>query len=172
VDPLRDIGITDKLGRRVLVGRVDHLADWPTIAPHACKRFTFLLLNDDDAPTDDELTVLAEDLVARSCVYFLAWGPGCSRAETLFDGVVIQRWFVDAGREIAGDHPIIPTTSHQDEPLREAIWCFLNMTQPDDSLAEGVNTAIALVRGSAALLQEALDAFASDLDNDPDVFAD
>lgn len=171
MDSLRDINITDKLGRRVLVGRVDHLADWTRIAPHAGRRFTFLLLND-DTPTDGELTALAEDLIARGCVYFLAWGPGCSRAETLFDGVVIQRWFVDAGREITDDHPIIPTTSHQDDSLREAIWCFLNMSQPDDSLPEGVASAIALVRGSAALLQEALDALASDLDGDPDIFPD
>lgn len=169
MDPLRDIGVIDKLGRPVLVGRVDQLDEWPSIATEPGKRFVFLLVTDGEAPSVDQCSLLADDLLDRGCAYFSSWGPGCELAHDVLDESIVWRE-VDAGREITNNSPLIMTDWHSKWTLRETIWFFMRHTKPDESMEEGVDTSVALVCGSPELFDKVVATFRDDLDDDPDIF--
>lgn len=161
MEPLLDLKIRDRFGRRVFFGHVDRLGAWPEIAPAPTpgKGFAFLLLNGEQAQSVHEFAALADDLIDRGCVWFSAWGPGCELAHDVFDESA-------AGRGLRGetsdlnDVPDVMSTLHDQDSLEDVIWFFLQCTRLLPPRDEGVDTSIVLACGDFPLCESALVALA------------
>ena len=72
-----------------------------------------------DAPvTDAWRKTVADWLIDRGCLYFVAWGVACGRWEYDVDTALLQRF--DYGE--VPDADFVMTSSHDDEPLSDALW--------------------------------------------------
>jgi hypothetical protein len=101
-------------------------------------------------PTET-ISRIAERLLASGLIYVCVWGPDCERVHDIFDEVHI------------GDGTVEPSftlmsTWHDDEPLEEAIWFFIQSAFPLDT--EIANTSyVAISVGNpdwAATVDQAL----------------
>jgi hypothetical protein len=110
---VRHVGVERPGGRELLVARLARPDAWPDQLELPTERFTLFLALDARQWDDYDLTVLARRAFRQGLAYFVAWGPGSTRAEIVFD-------LVDEWRRPPGDEPI-PTTSIADE-LDEALW--------------------------------------------------
>ena len=84
--------------------------------------FSCLLVLDASDIPDEVISRATGVLLDRGAVALCAWGPDCSKVETLFDTVCVDR-------ELAGtlDY-LVTTTSHEDETLDDALWFLLCCT--------------------------------------------
>lgn len=82
-----------------------------------------------DASKIDSKTIgdAADRILAGGLVYLCAWGSDCERVHDIFDESAL-----DINDELTGDD-VIMTTSHKDEPLREAVWYFVHAAFPTES---------------------------------------
>jgi hypothetical protein len=74
----------------------------------------------------DTIARVAKRLLVSGLIYVCVWGPGCKRVHDIFDDVH------------AGDGSIEPSftlmsTWHNDEPLEEALWFFIQCAFPLDT---------------------------------------
>jgi hypothetical protein len=80
----------------------------------------------------EEVARAAERLLAAGLIYVCVWGPDCERVHDIFDEVHV------------GDGTVEPeftwmSTWHDDEPLEEAIWYFLQCASPPDGEMDGMS---------------------------------
>ena len=134
---LERIGSDDVSGRSLFVLDCSDPAD---VAPaiDVEGRFICLLAWDAGAAAEAEISQVAERLLAAGCVYICTWGRGCDRVHDIFDQADLAR---------APDGPWAMSTSHDDEPLDEAIWFFLFNAYPDPSLADRCLSAVGVSIG-------------------------
>jgi len=102
-------------------------------SPH----FGCLLVWDASSSTTEDVVALVEPLIEAGCVYFCCWGPECERVHDIIDECDP---YSDA---------VIMTTWHDNVPIEEAIWYFLNCTWPDDKFQDSFNAGLAISVGSA-----------------------
>lgn len=111
--------------------------DLPTSFPWHVPHFACLLAWEAVGVDASEITTIAENLLDAGCVYFVCWGPDCERVHDIIDEVIAVRQPV---------YDSVMTTWHNDMPLPEAIWYFLNNTWPDeeyfDTCKAGLGIAI------------------------------
>lgn len=161
MEPLLDLKIRDRFGRRVLFGHVEQLGAWLAIAPPTTpgRRFAFLLLNGEQAQSVHEFSALADDLIDRGCAWFSSWGPGCELAHQIFDESVVGRGLQGPTSDLERI-PDIMTTHHDQDSLEDVIWFFLQCTRLLPPRDEGVDTSIILACGDFPLCESALVAIA------------
>jgi len=82
-----------------------------------------------DASKIDSKTIgdAADRILAKGLVYLCAWGSDCERVHDAFDESAR-----DINEGLTGDD-VIMTASHEDEPLREAVWYFVHGAFPTES---------------------------------------
>jgi hypothetical protein len=85
-----------------------------------------LIAADSSAVHTDIVGDVAEHLFARGLIYVCVWGPDCERVHDIFDEVYVG----DASS--VPDHSFT-STWHDDEPLDEALWFFLQCAIPDEA---------------------------------------
>ena len=75
-----------------------------------------------------EVAAAALKLITLNLDYVCVWGPDCERVHDLIDEVIVK-WDLDHEEELK----FIMTTWHDDEPLNEATWFFLNCAWPQNT---------------------------------------
>ena len=116
--------------------------------------FVLLLAADATGVPDRVLHDCAVHLLRAGARYVCAWGPDCERVHFAFDM---------AAREVGLNHDdaVVMTTSHEDEPLREAVWYAANPAYPDEAYQEAGDCVVAVSIGNddwAAEIREYLEA--------------
>lgn len=119
------------------IDRADQIPDFAIGSPH----FGVLLAWHCEKEAPDVLSSIAHKLISLGGVYFCCWGNGC---ELLHDAID----YASMERDIHSD-PVLMTTWHNDESLREVLWYFLNSTVPDDLLIDTMRSMIAITIGSS-----------------------
>lgn len=103
--------------------------------------FVCLLAWDAGQVPDDVVLRVAKFLVDAGTRYVCAWGSDCKRVHDLVDQA---RFDPEADYEV---NPVIFTTWHDDEPLEEAIYCFLEC-DPDWNYDDDCTAAVAISVGN------------------------
>ena len=106
------------------------------------EHFACLLAWDARGVTEIQVSDVARSLIASGASYFVCWGPDCQRVHDIIDKVANEK-------ESPVPHDsCIMTTSHDDEPLEEAIWFFLVCTSPESHYEEKTGSSLAVSIGS------------------------
>lgn len=92
-----------------------------------------------------EVDALLQKLLDQGACYLLFWGPGCERLHGVADEIVSHP---DANLGVAAGATIM-TTDYAGESLEDAIWDFLNISSPDESLAGSTRAGLAVIVGSS-----------------------
>jgi hypothetical protein len=102
------------------------------------------LAMDGRAEATKDLAGLAAQLIKQGLVYLCAWGPDCERVHDIFDeeevGLEIE---TETGNEYA-----VMTVWHDKESLDDALWFFLNSTEPDERYADRCGHAFVVSVGN------------------------
>jgi hypothetical protein len=107
-------------GTKFAVVEVPQLA-WPAELQIPSKRFRLLVAADTSQLSVQTISDFALASLEHGMVYFCSLGPGCERFHDIVDEVVVED---DLGEQkFSGSKPgdVIMTTSHEDEPLEEAL---------------------------------------------------
>ena len=123
---------------------VTTLSEIPDRIEVSSPRFVCLVAMDATSISKNELAALARKLLDSGAVYICAWGPGCNAVHLTVDVEYI------GPTPPATMDKVVMTTSHQDEPLEEAIWFALNCAWPDEAYCEGCDSMLGLVVGNSA----------------------
>lgn len=87
--------------------------------------FALFLALDARGVSDQEIGEMAHHLFAKGLCYICVWGTECERVHDIFDEVEIAE-----GWQISPDS-VVMSTWHAGECLAEALWFFVNITEPD-----------------------------------------
>jgi hypothetical protein len=88
----------------------------------------------------ESVSALAARLLRAGASYFVCWGPDCARVEYVIDQMVSE-----PGNSFAvPEGSCIMTTSHDSEPIEEALWFFLMNSWPDDHYFDSTRAALAV----------------------------
>ena len=106
----------------------ESVADFAALArlPLPSSDTVLLIVADFQAVSTDTIADVAKHLFASGLTYICVWGPDCERVHDIFDSVYIG----DGSSE--PQHSFM-STWHDDEPLDEALWFFLQCAFPPDS---------------------------------------
>ncbi|HXB21104.1 MAG TPA: hypothetical protein VNV88_06975 [Candidatus Solibacter sp.] len=110
---------TDKDSRKnFFVAEISSFGELGELAPNSAS-FGLLVACDASKLSADLIGQVADKLYARGLSYLCTWGPDCERVHDVFDeaGVISQQFAM--------------TTWHDDEPLEEAAWFFINHAVPE-----------------------------------------
>jgi hypothetical protein len=111
-------------------------------------RYRAVVVLEEDTPQEWRARVSIW-LVETGCLYMCAWGRGCSEWDTSVDIANIDAFDC---KEIPEDD-FVMTTSHEDEPLSEAMWFAKNNGyHPTVELAETMILHVAAVERKNELL--------------------
>lgn len=106
----------------------------PDHAPPMIAARPFLAVLIADEPVSHEWRKqIAEWLIASGCLYFVAWGVDCEAWHHSVDWAVLE---VHDFGDIPDDR-FVMTTSHDKEPLSEALWFAGNCAFHPDVALEG-----------------------------------
>lgn len=120
-------------------------AEFPKHKTLESPHFACLVVWDSRAAPLSEVSALLQKLIDQGASYLLFWGPGCDRLHGVADEIVSHP---DADLGLPVDATIM-TTDHAGEPLNDAIWDFLNISSPADSLAVSTRAGLAVIIGSS-----------------------
>jgi hypothetical protein len=123
----------------------ESVADFAALAtlPLPSSDTVLLLVADFRGVSTDTISHAANHLFASGLSYLCVWGSDCERVHDTFDLVYVG----DGSRE--PDRSFI-STWHANEPLDEALWCFLQCAIPPDSDI-ATTTRLAVTIGSPEL---------------------
>jgi hypothetical protein len=110
----------------------DQISDLALDSPH----FGVLLAWNCASESPEVLLRIARKLISLGGVYFCCWGDGCELLHDSIDQVAME---VDARSD-----PVIMTTWHDDESLREVLWFFINAAFPDDHYTESTRSMVVI----------------------------
>ena len=110
----------------------DQVSDFALDSLH----FGVLLAWDCASESPEVLSRIAEKLISLGGVYFCCWGNGC---ELLHDSIDHAAMEIDVHSD-----PVLMTTWHADESLRETLWYFINSAFPDDHFVESTRSMVAI----------------------------
>jgi hypothetical protein len=125
------------------VFRLDSL-NWPADIQIPGARFRLFVAADVTCTSTQLISEFARSALKSGMVYFCAWGPDCERLHDIVDEVVVEDQIGE--RLFVGQSPsdTIMTTSHDDEPLDEALDFFANLTCPTAGFERNSNFWVAV----------------------------
>ena len=146
---VRQLAHDSSTNRSLHVLSVPSASDIPTL--HLSSDFIIaLLVWDSVGSTEEELLAVGKSLIESGVVYACCWGPGCEAAHDAID-------HADRGSD-RPDDAVLMTTWHDNEPLSEALWFFLNTAIPTEPYVEGCRASIAIVVDNEAWADECVEA--------------
>jgi hypothetical protein len=144
----------EDFGQRVLyLAHVADLAEWPDfLAADGALPVNALFLATEDAPKQEHVVALAEQLVRRGLFWVSTWGAECERIHDLFDEVDVT---VDVELQEQGFDvdTVVISTWHNKDSLEEALEFFWTAAFPDEGKTYGP-TFVALAVGSESFRAE------------------
>ena len=153
---METMGFDDLFGRHQFLLSVGDVAEIPSGIVLPTSRFVCLVVWDAANVGDEEIAHLAQQLLHSGAVYVCAWGPDCQRVHHLVDVQAMD------SAEPGNDEAVVMTTSHEDEPLADAVWFSRMCAFPDPKLADDCGSTLVLVIGSPAWAEEVRGAFHHD----------
>lgn len=134
------VGTGTTTDRRLFVGYLDRLEDWPEELAFGRRHFVLFLALDARDVDDDTIRRAAAHALRQGAVYVCTWGPGCSWVHDLFDLEIVT-----ADPKLTG--PCVLTTWHDDETLDEALWFALFTAYPGDEEFADCDVVLAVAVG-------------------------
>jgi hypothetical protein len=128
--------------RELYLLEVDQLAEIPKTVFLSSKYFVCLTVADNTMFQDVEIRNLARTLLESGCAYLCSWGKDSDRVHTLADLEAIELEATLLNAEL------LMTTSHEDEPLSEALWFAFNSAWPDDECLDECRSILVMVIGN------------------------
>lgn len=118
-------------GKKFAVAETPHLI-WPAALEIPSKRFRLLVAADASKLSVQVISDFALAALEHGMVYFCSWGPGCDRFHDIVDQVGIADDLTH--RQFVGSKPcdVTMTTSHDDEPLEEALEYLAFLSVPTE----------------------------------------
>jgi len=104
----------------------------------------FLAWDARDTP-DEEILLVARQLVRAGLAYIVAWGPDCERVHDLFDQVDIEQ---NPESNVPETDTVIMSTWHDSESLEEALWFAIYSAYPTGLYETTWRATIAAAVGS------------------------
>src|SRR5262245_57017211 len=157
---LEPVGYWGPFGRDLFVLDVRTAGDVPeslSLLALPSPYFVCLIAWDAREAGEEEIRGLVDRLLRGGCVYFVCWGPDCSRVDLLADLVEL---------DLRPDGPWAMTTCHEEEALAEAIWFFLHCAYPDEAFSEDCHAGVVIAIGRPDWAAEAREAL-----SDPERFS-
>jgi len=137
-------GLDDITERQLFSLDLSSPAELPVRIEFPSPHFVCLLAWDARPVSVDAVSAFVDRLLRAGASYFVCWGPDCERVESVIDEMVSY-----PGNDFGvPEDSCIMTTSHQSEPLEEALWFFLMNTSPDDHYFDSTRAALAISVGS------------------------
>jgi hypothetical protein len=134
-------------GRGVYLTFCDRLVDVARIQPPETPFVLFLGADSADEPVE-LLFSIAEAMLASGAVYVLCWGAGAARLEDVFDEAFV-------GDATGEDLPAVMTTSHEGQPLDEALDFATTVAIPAEEYASRCKTTVIVLAGNVHWYNEA-----------------
>ena len=131
---------TDRFGRTVcqlLVPDLDALGEVQARA----MPFVLFLGADTSELSPEALYGAAVGMLEKGAVYVVCWGPGCERAEEIFDEAAV-------GPKGLCSYGHIMTTSHSGETIEDALHFATTAAVPDQAFRESCTTVLVVFVGN------------------------
>lgn len=157
------LGIGQLKGRRLFLMDVAHLEALPATLAPVEGRFALLVAGDFRPFDYSRLATFTQRLLDLGAVYTVSWGPKSGEVETHFDCRIVERELQGGAPETQDNH--ISTVSMEKEPLDEALWFFLALTDPSPDYEATCKSGLIVVVGDPGL-----SARIADLLRDPPAF--
>lgn len=146
---LNDINFAglDVLGRRVYLAYCDKFESIATLVPPASPFVLFL--GGDSAPLNiDQISAVAQHVLAAGAVYLVCWGRDAVRCEEIVDETSVHTALDD-------HHPTIMTTSHDGESLLEALEFATTVAVPVSEYQDSCKTVLVVIADNIRWYNEA-----------------
>ena len=123
---------------------------WPTELQIPSKRFRLLVAADTANLNVRAISDFALAALEHGMVYFCSWGPGCGRFQDIVDEVVVEDHLGE--QKFSGSKPgdVIMTTSHEDEPLEEALEFLALFSVPTEGFQPDSEFRLVICVGNTA----------------------
>jgi hypothetical protein len=86
-----------------------------------------LMMADARLLTVDQISEFEEWAFQQGMVYLCSWESNCERVHDIADEIIVEKE-IQAGRE----SPLIFTTWHHDEEIKDMVWYALHTANPDE----------------------------------------
>lgn len=126
------------LGRRHFALSIASLDELPQPRVLDEGAFAALVLIDASAETVEALASLVERLLEAGCVYLTTWGVGAERLHDIADEVIVSQG-LERGVELD-----VMTTWLEGDPLDDALWQHLHLSEPFEVHEAGCRTGLVL----------------------------
>lgn len=140
----------DRFGRDIYLLVVDKALDLPTEKPIVSAYFPTLLTWDAEGELFEPLARVANTLLDWGSICFNTWGANCERVHDVIDGEMIERDLPDT------DACYIETVWHTDQPLEDALWYFLWLSEPSKDFEKGCDAGLVVAIGPTPEVLEVL----------------
>lgn len=132
----------DRFGRDIYLLVVDRPEELPTERPIGSTYFPTLLAWDAEGEPFETLARVANTLLDWGSICFNTWGADCERVHDVIDGEMIERDLPDT------DACYIETVWHTDDPLEDALWYFLWLSEPAKDFENGCDAGLVVAIGA------------------------
>jgi hypothetical protein len=120
------------------------LTELPALIHPTNAHFVLLLVIDGSKVDTETIYAVSEKLLDQGMVYACVWGPDCESVHDSIDRPIFRR------QPEGTDGNVIMTTWHAEDPIREAVWFFLNCAWPADNYVDTCSDWVAAVIGNPA----------------------
>jgi hypothetical protein len=151
--PIERVGFDQVWQRTLFVLDAATPADIPQHFSLSSEYFVCLLAWDARTASADEISAVAGSLLDGGAVYVVAWGADCGRVHDIID---------ENRNEVDG--PVVMTTWHEGEELRDAIRFVLAAAVPDDGFQAHCRSTLGIAIGSPGTVAQIRRAFANPAD--------
>lgn len=134
----------DGLGRDLFYLFLPDFKEFPTHLELPSKNFGLLFACDVTSVKGEILLSWADNLIDNGLVYFCAWGKGSQETENAVDIACVEKKMRGEVDDNNNGY-FVMTTSHDDEPLNEALWFALNLSYPDEKYVKDCESNLIIV---------------------------
>ncbi|MDP6929260.1 MAG: hypothetical protein QF412_06120, partial [Planctomycetota bacterium] len=132
-----------KPGQSLHLLNLEELAAWPEDLQLTSPHFRLFLACDARHIAAEQTQRFADKILDQGAAYVSLWGPDSYRIDTVIEEADSLR-----NLNAAPGRPVVATSWHRTEPLKEAIWFFLNCTEADPAFQNTCNTWLAASIGN------------------------
>jgi len=147
---VESLGIDQRTERELFLLELDRPDELPRRITLSSPNFACLIAWDASNASLPEISGLVESLIRFGGAYYCTWGPDCGRVHDIIDEIDADP-YNDIG---SPDGSVIMTTDHAKESLREAIWFFLDFSEPDPYYQDDLRSVLAISIGAPEWAKE------------------
>jgi hypothetical protein len=158
MEAVRRLAYDPETDRDLYILSVNSVEDIPDFVLNS-KLFGVLFVWDSSDTPDQGLVSIGKKLIGLGAAHFCTWGPDCERLHDAID-------HADHNSD-RPDGAVLMTTWHDKEPLKDALWFFLNTAFAHGAYDTECRASIAIVVNNPTWAQECAEAL-----EDPRAFSE